>query len=225
MTTPPAPRRRARLGAAAVTVVVALAVAACSSGSGSSSATTGSSTTSTAGSSSTSTSAGAVGPSTTGAPEGPVATTTTAAPGGSTASDVPGLAPIAQPSPAGTWGTEPTVTVPSGPSPTVLQGADLIKGTGPAAADGDNLTVQYVGVSEQTGKTFDASWTDGQPYPFTLGEGQVIAGWDQGIVGMQVGGRRELIIPASLAYGSAGRPPTIGPDATLIFVVDLLKIG
>lgn len=84
------------------------------------------------------------------------------------------------------------------------------------------MTVQYVGVNYKTGKQFDASWDRGEPFSFALGAGQVIPGWDQGIPGMKVGGRRELIIPPELAYGATGSPPTIPPNETLIFVVDLL---
>jgi FKBP-type peptidyl-prolyl cis-trans isomerase len=85
--------------------------------------------------------------------------------------------------------------------------------------------VQYVGVLYASGKQFDASWDRGQPFTFVLGQHQVIPGWDQGLAGMHVGGRRELIIPASLAYGASGQPPTIPPNAPLIFVVDLLSAG
>jgi peptidylprolyl isomerase len=213
-------RSLCRVGAVAVTALLAVTVAACSSSSSGSSATMAATS---AGSSAGSGSGSADGPATT--TTSAASTTTPAAASNSTASSVTGLAPIAQPSPAGTWGTEPTVTIPSGPAPTELAGADLITGTGPAAKAGDNLTVQYVGVSELTRQTFDASWTDGQPFPFTLGAGQVIPGWDQGVVGMSVGGRRELIIPAALAYGAQSPSPKVGANATLIFVVDLLKIG
>jgi peptidylprolyl isomerase len=84
--------------------------------------------------------------------------------------------------------------------------------------------VNYVGVLYKDGKKFNASWETGKPFTFTLGKGEVIKGWDQGIVGMKVGGRRELIIPASLAYGAAGRPPTIPKNEALVFVVDLLGV-
>ena len=84
------------------------------------------------------------------------------------------------------------------------------------------MTVNYVGVLYKGGKEFDASWKRNEPFTFTLGRGQVIAGWDQGVAGMKVGGRRELIIPAPLAYGAKGSPPTIPPNAALVFVVDLL---
>ena len=84
------------------------------------------------------------------------------------------------------------------------------------------MTVNYVGALYSNGKVFDASWKRKEPFTFTLGKGQVIPGWDQGVAGMKVGGRRELIIPAELAYGKEGRPPTIPPNSPLIFIVDLL---
>jgi peptidylprolyl isomerase len=117
---------------------------------------------------------------------------------------------------------EPTVTPPAGPAPTKLVTKDLIVGTGPEAKAGDSVTVNYVGVLYKGGKVFDASWKRNETFPFVLGKGQVIPGWEQGIVGMKVGGRRELIIPADLAYGAKGSPPTIPPNSALIFVVDLL---
>ena len=118
--------------------------------------------------------------------------------------------------------TKPTVTVPKGAPPAKLVENDLEVGTGPAAKAGDQVTVQYVGVGYDSGEQFDASWDRGEPFPFNLGAGEVIPGWDEGIEGMKVGGRRELIIPPDLAYGSAGFPPAIGPNETLIFVVDLV---
>jgi peptidylprolyl isomerase len=127
-------------------------------------------------------------------------------------------------SPAGTAGTEPTVTVPSGPPPTELQSADLITGTGPAAANGDNVTVQYVLATYSSGKVIQSSWGS-QPFTFTLGQGQVIPGWDKGVVGMKVGGRRELIIPPSLGYGAQSPGQGIAANDTLVFVIDLQKIG
>ena len=120
---------------------------------------------------------------------------------------------------------KPTVVVPDGAPPAQLVTEDLIVGTGPAAKSGDMVTMQYVGVSYTTKQQFDASWDRGQPFPFTLGAGGVIKGWDQGIVGMQVGGRRELIIPPDLAYGANPPTPAIPPNDTLIFIVDLVKIG
>lgn len=116
--------------------------------------------------------------------------------------------------------------IPVPPKPvTKLQTRDLAPGQGKAAADGDKVTMQYVGVSCASGKQFGASWDSQTPTPFTLGAGGVIPGWDQGIKGMKAGGRRLLWVPASLGYGAEGRPPDIAPGDTLIFVVDLVKIG
>jgi len=118
----------------------------------------------------------------------------------------------------------PTVTPPTGPAPTKLVTKDLIVGTGPEAKAGDTVTVNYVGVLYNGGKEFDASWKRNEPFTFELGAGKVIKGWDQGVVGMKVGGRRELIIPAELGYGAQGSPPTIPANAALVFVVDLLSV-
>jgi peptidylprolyl isomerase len=121
--------------------------------------------------------------------------------------------------------TKPTVTIPPGPAPTTLVVKDLKPGTGATAQAGQTVTVHYVGVHYTTGKQFDASWDRGQPFSFQLGAGQVIPGWDQGIVGMKVCGRRELIIPAALAYGNNPQPGgPIQPGETLVFVVDLLSV-
>jgi FKBP-type peptidyl-prolyl cis-trans isomerase len=98
-------------------------------------------------------------------------------------------------------------------------------GTGQTVRPGQTVTVNYVGDLYKTGKEFDSSWKNGQPATFPLSTGGVIQGWVQGIPGMKVGGRRELIIPASLAYGKSGRPPTIPPNSPLVFVVDLLSIS
>ncbi|MEX2106022.1 MAG: FKBP-type peptidyl-prolyl cis-trans isomerase [Solirubrobacterales bacterium] len=117
--------------------------------------------------------------------------------------------------------TKPKVEVPSGPPPKQLESEELVEGTGPVAKAGDEVTVQYVGVDYESGEQFDASWDRGEPFTFTLGAGEVIPGWDQGVEGMKVGGRRELIIPPELAYGSQGVGP-IAPNSTLVFVVDLL---
>jgi peptidylprolyl isomerase len=117
---------------------------------------------------------------------------------------------------------EPKITPPKGPAPKTLQTRDLITSTGTEAKTGDAVTVNYVGALYTTGKVFDASWKRNETLPFTLGKGQVIPGWDKGIVGMKVGGRRELIIPAELAYGKPGRPPSIPSNSVLIFIVDLL---
>jgi peptidylprolyl isomerase len=122
-------------------------------------------------------------------------------------------------------GTKPEVTVPSGPAPKKLEETDLVEGSGAEAKAGDEVTVQYVGVGYDSGEQFDASWDRGEPFTFNLGGGEVIKGWDQGVAGMKVGGRRELIIPPNLAYGPTGAPPAIGPNETLIFVIDLVSVG
>jgi peptidylprolyl isomerase len=119
---------------------------------------------------------------------------------------------------------KPVVEVPEGEPPAELEVEDIVEGEGPEAQPGDTLTVDYVGVSYSTGEEFDSSWESGQPFPVELGAGQVIPGWDQGLEGMKEGGRRELIIPPDLAYGPTGQPPTIGPNETLVFVVDLRKV-
>lgn len=119
--------------------------------------------------------------------------------------------------------TKPEITVPSGAPPKQLEIREVVEGTGTEAKPGTRVTVQYVGVGYETGEEFDASWDRGEPFTFTLGDHKVIPGWDQGVKGMKEGGRREMIIPANLAYGPAGAPPSIGPNETLIFVVDLLK--
>jgi peptidylprolyl isomerase len=127
-------------------------------------------------------------------------------------------------SPAGTAGTAPTVTVPNGSPPANLESADLIKGTGTAAEVGKTVTVQYVLATYSTHQVIQSSWT-GQPFSFVLGEGQVIPGWDKGVVGMNVGGRRELIIPPSLGYQNKSPGPGIAPNDTLVFVIDLLNVS
>jgi peptidylprolyl isomerase len=120
---------------------------------------------------------------------------------------------------------KPKVTVPSGPAPKKLETVDIVEGDGAEAKAGDEVTVQYVGVGYASKEEFDSSWSRSEPFTFTLGAGEVIPGWDQGIAGMKVGGRRELTIPANLAYGPTGSPPVIGPNETLIFVVDLLAVN
>lgn len=120
--------------------------------------------------------------------------------------------------------TKPKVTVPNGAPPKQLEVKDLEEGSGATAKSGDRVSVNYVGVNYKTGKEFDASWDRGEPFTFTLGAGEVIPGWDQGVAGMKVGGRRELIIPPQLGYGAAGAPPAIPPNETLVFVVDLEAI-
>jgi len=122
-------------------------------------------------------------------------------------------------------GTKPVVKVPSGAKPTKVITKDLKVGTGAEAVPGKPVTVQYVGVAWSTGKEFDSSWDRGQPFTFNLGAGEVIAGWDEGVAGMKVGGRREIIIPPDKGYGPQGAGADIGPDETLIFVVDLVSVG
>jgi peptidylprolyl isomerase len=134
--------------------------------------------------------------------------------------------PKATPTPSNTDLTKkPVVTVPDELPPDTLQKRDIVVGKGPVAKKGDTVSMQYVGLTWSTSVEFDASWDRGKPYTFKLGEGNVIAGWDQGIPGMRKGGRRELTIPADLAYGAQGSPPDIPPNATLIFVIDLEQIG
>ena len=117
--------------------------------------------------------------------------------------------------------------MPSGDPPTTLQKEDIKEGMGEEAKTGQKVSVQYVGVSYSTKKQFDASWDNpgAKPFNFTLGVGNVIQGWDEGVPGMKVGGRRQLVIPPALAYGPAGYPPVIAPNETLVFVVDLVAIG
>ena len=117
-------------------------------------------------------------------------------------------------------GGKPTVTVPAAPA-TELQQTDDVVGTGAEATAGSTVTVHYVGVGQQTGKEFDASW-GGQPATFPLSG--VIEGWSKGLVGMKVGGRRTLVIPGDLAYGPQGYPPDIQPNETLVFTVDLIAV-
>lgn len=120
--------------------------------------------------------------------------------------------------------TKPEVTVPD-TAATELGITDIAEGTGTVATAGSTLVMQYVGVGQSTGEEFDASWNRGQPFTFTLGQGQVIRGWDDGIEGMAAGGRRELVIPADQAYGDAGSGDNIGPGETLVFVVDLIAVA
>ncbi len=197
------PRHSQRTGALVTALVLAgaLGLAACSS----SPSTSGSATTTTSGGT-------GVGPS-----------TTVTAPPGSPLNAIAAI-PAADRSPAGTAGTPPTVTVPSSPPPTKLESADLIAGTGKAAATGDKLTVEYVLATYSSGKVIQSSWTS-QPFPLTLGVTQLIKGWTDGLVGMKVGGRRELIIPPSLGYGAQSPGAGIAANDTLVFVIDLQKIG
>jgi peptidylprolyl isomerase len=120
--------------------------------------------------------------------------------------------------------TKPEIETPA-ELPDELVTEDIVEGDGPTAKPGSLVTVQYVGVDASTGEEFDSSWDRGQPFSFQLGGGDVIRGWDEGVAGMKVGGRRELIIPPNLAYGKQGSPTTIAPASTLVFVVDLLGVG
>ena len=120
--------------------------------------------------------------------------------------------------------TKPEVEFPSGELTGELQIRDLVQGDGPVAEAGQQAVVHYVGVAHSTGEEFDASYNRGAPFTFPLGGGRVIAGWDQGVQGMRVGGRRELIIPPQLGYGDRGAGGVIAPGETLIFVVDLLEL-
>jgi FKBP-type peptidyl-prolyl cis-trans isomerase len=124
---------------------------------------------------------------------------------------------------SGPLSKRPKVTVPSGRAPAKLVTKDLIKGHGAIAAPGDSVTVNYVGVLYHGGTEFDASWKRNEPFTFVLGKNQVIKGWDLGVAGMKVGGRRELIIPSALAYGAVARPG-IPANSPLVFVVDLLGV-
>ena len=119
---------------------------------------------------------------------------------------------------------KPSVAVPDGKPPAGLQQVDLVPGTGPAAKTGDKLTANYVGLAWSTGQEFDASWDRGETIDVTLGAGDVIPGWDRGLVGMKKGGRRLLVIPPGQGYGAQGQPPAIGPNETLVFVVDAVKV-
>ena len=109
--------------------------------------------------------------------------------------------------------------------PTDLVVTDITEGDGTEATSGSTVEVHYVGVTHSTGEEFDASYNRGQPLSFRLGVGQVISGWDQGVTGMKVGGRRQLVIPPHLGYGDRGAGGVIGPGETLIFVVDLLGVA
>jgi peptidylprolyl isomerase len=120
---------------------------------------------------------------------------------------------------------KPDVPIPDEEPPADLVIEDLEVGDGPEATAGHNVSVHYVGVSWSTGGQFDASWDRNQPLGFGLGSGQVITGWDQGVVGMKVGGRRRLTIPPHLGYGDRGAGGVIKGGETLVFVVDLLGVA
>jgi peptidylprolyl isomerase len=118
----------------------------------------------------------------------------------------------------------PTIDKPEGDIPFELGIDDLVEGEGDEATKGSKVSVHYVGVAFSTGDEFDASWNGGEPFEFKLGAGQVIPGWDAGVEGMKVGGRRKLTIPAAMAYGARGAGGVIKPHEPLVFVVDLLSV-
>ena len=119
---------------------------------------------------------------------------------------------------------KPEIDFPDGPPPTDLEITDVVEGDGAEATAGSTVQVHYVGVAHSTGEEFDASYNRGTPLQFRIGVGQVIQGWDQGVEGMKVGGRRQLVIPPHLGYGDRGAGGVIKPGETLIFVVDLLDV-
>ena len=120
--------------------------------------------------------------------------------------------------------SKPDVTIPEGEPPTGLHVEDLVVGDGNEAVAGKAVMVHYVGVAWSNGKQFDASWDRGDTFKFGLGKGMVIKGWDDGVAGMKVGGRRRITIPPMLGYGKRGAPGAIAPDETLVFVVDLISV-
>jgi peptidylprolyl isomerase len=121
--------------------------------------------------------------------------------------------------------SKPVVPKQTGKPPKELIVKDIVIGKGRAAKKGDKLSMQYVGVLFKSGEQFDASWDNGSPFDFVLGQGNVIKGWDKGLIGIKPGGRRELIIPPKLAYGAQGQPPTIPGNAALVFIVDALSVS
>ena len=119
----------------------------------------------------------------------------------------------------------PQIDKPDGEIPFELELDDLVVGDGAEATAGSKVSVHYVGVAFRSGEEFDASWSRGQPFSFKLGRGQVIPGWDAGVAGMRVGGRRRLTIPSAMAYGARGAGGVIQPHEPLVFVVDLLAVA
>jgi len=155
----------------------------------------------------------------------PTASTTTTGGGAASATgEVQATATPTLPAVTGAGNTdhEPSIGAGTSPAPTQLQTRDLVTGTGTAAALTSTVKVQYVGANYATGKDFDASWTDNGPATFSLN--QVVPGFAQGISGMKVGGWREIVIPPALGYGAGGQPPAVGPNETLVFVVDLIAV-
>ena len=126
---------------------------------------------------------------------------------------------------SGPLATKPTIEAGKGPKPTKLETKEIVVGTGKEAKKGSTVYVNYVGALWSTGQEFDSSWKRNEPFLFVIGTGEVIAGWDKGVVGMKVGGRRELKIPPEEAYGKLGNAPKIPKNEALIFVVDLLKVN
>ncbi len=120
--------------------------------------------------------------------------------------------------------TKPNVDIPASPPPAELVCEDLVTGTGAEATPGRTVEVHYVGVAWSTKKQFDASWDRGEAFDFPLGAGRVIRGWDEGVKGMRIGGRRRLTIPPAMGYGARGAGGAIGPNETLVFIVDLLAV-
>lgn len=120
--------------------------------------------------------------------------------------------------------TKPEIELPGGEAPQELTVRDLVVGDGAEAKPGRVVRVHYVGVTFESGKEFDASWDRGQPFKFAVGGGRVIKGWDRGIRGMKVGGRREIIVPPRLGYGNQSPSRLIPAGSTLVFVVDLLSV-
>ncbi len=158
-------------------------------------------------------------------PANPATTTTPAARTQTATTKTPSSATGASGNISKDLSSKPEIPKPSGRPPTKLVVRDIVKGSGRAAKLDGSVTVHYVGVSYSTGQEFDASWNGGEPVKFTLSQGQLIDGWIEGIPGMKVGGRRMLTIPPELGYGPAGSPPAIGPNETLVFVIDLKQVG
>lgn len=167
---------------------------------------------------------GGKSPSTTTTTAAATATTTTTAPTTTTTVVVPSsFAPVSDPSPAGTFGKAPTVTVPTGAAPTVMEVSNLITGKGPVARQNDTVTLQYVLATYSAGKAIQSSWTS-SPLTDKLADTSFIPGFFDGVVGMRVGGRRELVVPPSLGYGDEAPGGGIAKNDTLVFVIDLLKV-